>query len=175
MAVRLISNFRTVVASLEKSLPTQVMRACHEVRNEWLNVLSGARSGRYYRIPGTHRKRRSGAAGRVRAQAPTGGWQEGMATEIGAASLLATAGRAGFYRASAPGEAPAQRLGDLRQSIRIQPRIEPGRIQARVGSLLEYAVYLEYGTETMQPRPHLRIAYERARPRIDAIFREGLI
>ncbi|HUW57736.1 MAG TPA: HK97-gp10 family putative phage morphogenesis protein [Planctomycetota bacterium] len=135
MAVRLISNFRTVVAKVEKSLPTQVMRACHEVRNEWLNVLSGARSGRTYRVPGTRRT----------------------------------------YTASAPGEAPAQRLGDLRRSIRVQPRIEPGRVQARVGSDLEYAVYLEYGTRTMQPRPHLRIAYERARPRIEAIFREGPI
>ena len=175
MAVKLISNFLSVKKKVGEAVPPRVMRACHEVRNEWLSVLSGARSGRFYRIPGTTRKRRSGAAGRVRAQAPKGGWGEGAETQTGAASLLATAGRGGFYRASAPGEAPAQRLGDLRRSLRVQPRIEPGRVQARVGSDLEYAVYLEYGTETMQPRPHLRIAYQRALPAIRAIFREPLL
>jgi len=135
MGVRLISNFRTFVGKVDKTLPTQVMRACHAVREEWLDVLSGNRGGRTYRVPGTRRT----------------------------------------YTASAPGEAPASRLGDLRRSIRVQPRIEPGRIQARVGSPLEYAAHLEYGTRRMAPRPHLRTAYERARPRIEEIFREGLI
>jgi len=175
MGMRLISNFAQVTREIEKSLPKQCIRACHAVRNEWLEGLSGGRTGRFYRIPGTHRKRRSGAARRVRAQAPRGGWTEGAATQTGAASLLATAGRGGFYRASAPGEAPARRLGDLARTIRVQPRIEPGRVQARVGTELEYAVYLEYGTESMEPRPSLKPALDRARPEIKRIFGEGLI
>ena len=135
MGFRLISNFAQVVNAAEKSLPKQCLRACHEVRNEWVRSLTGARSGRQYRIPGTKR----------------------------------------FYTASAAGEAPAQRLADLRRSIRVMPRLEPGRVQARVGSPLEYALYLEWGTRYMDPRPSLRPALDRARPKIAAIFAEGLI
>ena len=143
MAVKLISNFLSVKKKVGEAVPPRVMRACHEVRNEWLSVLSGARSGRRYKVPATGKK--------------------------------GVRGSGTYYTASAPGEAPAQRLGDLRRSLRVQPRIEPGRVQARVGSELEYAVFLEYGTRTMQPRPHLSIAYERALPAIRAIFREPLL
>lgn len=80
-----------------------------------------------------------------------------------------------YYTASAPGEAPASRLGDFRRSIRVMPRVMPGRIYARVGSPLEHTPYLEYGTENMQPRPSLRPALDRARPAIKRIFSEGLI
>ena len=137
MGMRLISNFAQVTREIEKSLPKQVLRACHAVRNEWLEGLSGDRTGRQYQIPGTSR----------------------------------------FYTASAPGEAPAPRLGaaGLRGSIRVQPRIEPGRIYARVGTELEYAIYLEYGTENMEPRPSLKPALDRAKPAIKRIFDEGLI
>jgi len=137
MAMRLISNFVQVTRELEKSLPKQCLRACHAVRNEWVEGLSGQRSGRRYRVPGTSQ----------------------------------------FYTASAPGEAPAPRLGShgLRGSIRVQPRIELGRVQARVGTALPYAVYLEYGTENMQPRPSLKPALRRAKPAIKRIFDEGPI
>jgi len=55
------------------------------------------------------------------------------------------------------------------------PRIGAGRVEARVGSPLECAIYLEYGTRNMQPRPSLRPALNRARPEIKTIFSEGLI
>lgn len=137
MGMRLVSNFIQVTREIEKSLPKQVLRACHAVRNEWVEGLSGDRTGRRYRVPGTSR----------------------------------------FYTASAPGEAPAPRLGaaGLRGSIRVQPRIQGGRVQARVGTGREYAVYLEYGTEKMEPRPSLKPALDRARPAIRRIFGEGLI
>ena len=135
MGFRLISNFAQVVNAAEKSLPKQCLRACHEVRNEWVRSLTGTRSGRQYRIPGTKR----------------------------------------FYTASAAGEAPAQRLADLRRSIRVMPRFEFGKAQARVGSMLDYALYLEYGTENMSPRPSLGPAKDRAMPKVLSIFAEGLI
>ena len=135
MSFRLISNFAQVTGAIEKSLPKQCLRACHEVRNEWVRSLTGTRSGRQYRIPGTKR----------------------------------------FYTASAAGEAPARRMGDLARSIRVMPRFELGLIQARVGSDLDYAFYTEYGTKTMSPRPHLRPAKDRAMPAIRRIFSEGLI
>lgn len=134
MAVRLISNFAQIGAKFEKTMPKQVLRACHAVRNEWVQGLTGTRTGRQYRIPGTRK----------------------------------------FYTASAPGEAPARRLGDLARTIRVAPRVLPGLVQARVGTDMEHGLYLEYGTENMEPRPSLRPALERARPKIRAIFGEGL-
>lgn len=145
MAVRLISNFKQVTGAITKRLPQQCLRACHEVRNEWVRILAGARSGRRYKVPGT------GTPG-VR-------------------------GSGTYYTASAPGEAPAPRLGSagLRGSIRVMPRFEFGKAQARVGTELEYAIYLEYGTRYMDPRPSLGPALDKARPAIDRIFSERLI
>ncbi len=143
MGMKLISNFRQVVAAVEKTLPKQVLRACHAVRNEWVKGLTGTRSGRRYRVPNTGQK--------------------------------GVPGTGTYYTASAPGEAPARRLGDAVRSIRVMPRIAPGRIQARVGSPLDHLVFLEYGTVKMEARPSLKPALDRARPAIDRIFSEGLI
>lgn len=59
------------------------------------------------------------------------------------------------YTASAPGEAPATRLGDLRTSYRFLVRDNEGL----VGSPLHYAYKLEKGTRKMAPRPHLKRAF----------------
>lgn len=66
------------------------------------------------------------------------------------------------YQASAPGEAPATRTGDLRKSygFRIQPYL------AEIGSPLDYALFLEKGTRNMAPRPHLAPAYRNSMTRI---------
>ncbi|NPV72079.1 MAG: HK97 gp10 family phage protein [Firmicutes bacterium] len=77
-----------------------------------------------------------------------------------------------WYTASAPGEPPAQRTGRLRSSIR-------SRLLARrflwyigeVGTDVEYASHLEFGTSRMEPRPFLRPAYERSRAAIREILR----
>ena len=135
MGFRLISNFAQVVNAAEKSLPKQCLRACHEVRNEWVRGLTGARSGRQYYIPGTRTK----------------------------------------YTASAPGEAPARATARHAQSIRVMPRFEFGKAQARVGSPLITFLYQEYGTENMEPRPSLGPAKDRAMPKVLSIFAEGLI
>ena len=155
MGFRLISNFVQVTNAIEKSLPKQCLRACHEVRNEWVRSLTGARHGRLYRMPNS--KAPTFTAKRYRAARR----KDRMVT--------------GYYRASAAGEAPARRVGDLVRSIRVMPRFEPRRIQARVGSTLDYALYLEYGTENMSPRPSLGPAKDRAMPKVLSIFAEGLI
>lgn len=59
------------------------------------------------------------------------------------------------YQASAPGEAPASRLGDLRTSYRFLVR----KNEVLVGTPLHYAVPLEKGSRKMAPRPHLKKAY----------------
>lgn len=145
MGVRLISNFAQVEARIAGQIPPAVFHASHELRNEWVRVLSGSRSGRRYRIPGTGK--------------------EGVR------------GTGTYYTASAPGEAPASRFGGgrgLRGSIRIMPRVTRRSVQCRVGTDLEYAVYLEFGTRHMQARRHLGLAYDRAKGRMLQRLKEGL-
>lgn len=61
--------------------------------------------------------------------------------------------------ASAPGEPPAPDTGALRGSIAVAWQ-DDGTV--RVGSGLEYAPMLEYGTATIEPRPHARPAKDLA-------------
>lgn len=54
------------------------------------------------------------------------------------------------HRASAPGESPANDTGTLINSIYYKQNT---KLQATIGSRLNYAYYLEYGTFKMKPRP----------------------
>lgn len=60
------------------------------------------------------------------------------------------------HQASAPGEAPANDTGRLVNSIRTDYDLP--QLVGRVVASTEYAAYLEYGTENMEPRPYMRPA-----------------
>jgi HK97 gp10 family phage protein len=64
------------------------------------------------------------------------------------------------HQASAPGEAPATDSGQLVSSI----YWEQDGTTAYVGSPLMKAVYLEFGTRKMEPRPFLFPSLEEERP-----------
>ncbi|BDP42923.1 hypothetical protein DAETH_28920 [Deinococcus aetherius] len=64
------------------------------------------------------------------------------------------------HTASAPGDPPAVDTGRLRQSI-VALKIAPGRW--RVGTNVEYAFWLEFGTRRIAPRPFMRPAAEKVR------------
>lgn len=135
MAIQFAENLAAIVAHLELEAKRKVLMARNELRNEWLSVLSGSRSGRTYRIPGTRRT----------------------------------------YTASAPGEAPAVRFGDLRRSIKITEPVKDGNdIKCYVGSDLIKALHLELGTRKMRPRPHFRVAVENSADARRAIMNEPL-
>lgn len=104
----------------------RMIKAVNIARNETLKTLSGNRSGRTYKVPGTQRT----------------------------------------YTASAPGEAPAQATGELRQSVKISVDIEGAEIIGKVGTDLPYAPCLEYGTKKMAARPWLRPSLEKSEPEI---------
>lgn len=55
---------------------------------------------------------------------------------------------------SKPGEPPHADTTRLRKSI--EQEIDEGRLVARVGTNVEYAAHLEFGTSKMAPRPFLR-------------------
>jgi len=67
------------------------------------------------------------------------------------------------HRASAPGQAPATDTGALVRSIQADIR---GR-SAEVSANVDYAVYLEFGTQDMEPRPFMFPALEKERPAWD--------
>lgn len=68
------------------------------------------------------------------------------------------------HKASAPGEAPATDTGRLANSI--QADIQ-GK-QATVFTNTEYAPWLEFGTQDMEPRPFMFPAMEQERPKWEA-------
>lgn len=68
------------------------------------------------------------------------------------------------HRASAPGHPPAPDTGTLRNSIDITT-LDQG-FAAEIGTGIEYARYLEFGTDRMRPRPFLRPSYKKHRKRI---------
>lgn len=65
------------------------------------------------------------------------------------------------HQASAPGQAPQTDTGALASSIQHTRRDMTGWVFSR----LEYAVYLEFGTQSMMARPYFHPAIERERPR----------
>ena len=67
-------------------------------------------------------------------------------------------GREYAHTASAPGDAPNTDTGALVKSIAVEPQ-QP-ELEMFIGSGLEYAPYLEYGTKRMQPRPWLQPALD---------------
>lgn len=79
--------------------------------------------------------------------------------------------RAGrIHVASAPFEPPATDLGRLWQSYAVTRLVKSPRHYVEVGSHVEYAPYLEFGTHHMLPRPHLRPAASRTAVKIPGIL-----
>lgn len=73
-----------------------------------------------------------------------------------------------IHRASAPGEAPATDTGALVSSTYFT---KVDAMTSAIGSRLEYAFHLEFGTLKMEPRPSWVPAAERAAPRLDKRLR----
>lgn len=74
------------------------------------------------------------------------------------------------YTSSAPGEPPAQQLGDLRKSIKSGVEGEGKTIVGFVGTELEKGPMLEYGTRNMAARPWLRPSFEKTVEEIKKIL-----
>jgi len=69
------------------------------------------------------------------------------------------------HQASAPGEAPATDTGTLVNSIFFE---QTNKLQVKIGSRLDYAYYLEYGTMMMKARPSWVHAVVDARKSLNA-------
>lgn len=133
-------------------------RALNELRNAELEVLRGPRGGKVYKKPGTYGKPNK------RTRKLMGDYGHKL--------------RDGqLYTASAPGEPPAKRNGDLRLhwNGEVKGGVASGggtSITVELESQEHYAGYLEDGTSKMEPRPFAKKIKEKAAPGIDRIFSE---
>ena len=92
--------------------------------------------------------------------------QVGMAAG-GGGRIYIRRGRA--HQASSPGNMPARDLGALSASL--QTELVPGKAKGYYYTVMDYGVYLEYGTSKMAPRPFMTPSAERARPNFISKFR----
>lgn len=80
------------------------------------------------------------------------------------------------YTASAPGEPPARRTGNLRLNWNGTVESSSTGLGLRVTAVLEsqerYSTYLENGTRRMAPRPFKQPISEKAMPEIERIYHE---
>lgn len=143
----------TVSTQVKSQMEGRSYRAANEMRNAALNVLRGQRSGRRYKVPGTHRRQRDKATGKMR--------------------------RGRYYTASAPGEPPAMRTGAFRLSWQPTALVVYGSYISRIESDLRtdnegYTLgeILEDGTGRMAPRPYQDQILEQAEPKILKIYSE---
>ena len=81
----------------------------------------------------------------------------GGAEQLRAAALRSMGPAGGGGRPSAPARPPARRSGRLAESIFVQARSDG--LRAEVGSALDYARHLEFGTRRMAARPWLLPAF----------------
>ncbi len=83
----------------------------------------------------------------------------------------------GTYTASAPGEPPARRTGNLRLNWNGRVDVEGSQngnmvVKMQLESGTEYAKYLEGGTSRMAARPFVQPIAEKADPEIKKIYSE---
>ena len=151
--------FTAAVADAKEQIKSQMKgrsyRAANELRNASLQVLRGQRHGRRYKVPGTYRRQRDKATGKMK--------------------------KGRYYTASAPGEPPAARTNTLRISWKPSARYSDAfgeywsRIQSDVrteNGRHNLAKILENGTSRMAPRPLHDPIVEKALPKIKRIYSE---
>lgn len=148
-----------VTSGIRQQMESRSYQAANELRNSALIVLRGQRSGRVYKVPGTYGKRQSKATKQLMPE---------YGKKLRGGQL---------YRASAPGEPPANRLGHFRLSWQPEAHVAYGSYISRISSDVRtddgrhiLGEILEEGTSRMAPRPHHDRILEHAEPKIYRIY-----
>lgn len=149
---RATNRTQEVIEQVERGSKANLTAAAMIWHAGVLRELRGNRSGKTYFVPGT---------GGVSKQPVTVNVTSPR-YKISSYTRMQNKRNGVKYKASAPGEAPASRTGDLRTSYIYRVRNN----YAEVGTPLKYAIALEKGTRKMAPRPHLGRAYVVNRQRI---------
>lgn len=147
-----------LVAQAGQEVKSRGMRTANELRTASNHVLSGQRHGRRYKVPGTYKRQRDSATGKMRN------------------------GR--YYTASAPGEPPAVRTGVFRMGWKQRSYAEDlGGGECNVRGIIEndqkagshlLGEILEQGRKDgrMAPRPYKQRVVDRAMPKVLRIYNE---
>jgi len=147
-----------VVRTVNREAASRGVRVVDVLRTAELQVLKGQRHGRVYKVPGTHGEKIS-----QQTRALLGDYGHKLKGGV-------------LYRASAPGEPPAFRTGNLRLHWEGDVKTRPGsrgcvEITAVLESQEKYAADLEYGIG-MAPRPFVGPIMKKAEPEIKRILGE---
>lgn len=139
--------------SIQHQMERRSVLASNELRNASQLILRGQRSGRRYKVPGTYKRQRDKATGKMKN------------------------GR--YYTASAPGEPPAVRTGAFRMGWQSTSRVVFGSYISRIENEVmtdngQYTLgeLLEEGTPEgqMAPRPYQDKILEKAKGPILKIY-----
>jgi HK97 gp10 family phage protein len=102
-----------------------------------------------------------------------GGFVLETAVKISMSAASHTGRQYGKHKASAPGETPAVDTGVLVNSIETQLASSSATdAWAEVGTGVEYAEFLEFGTSKMAARPFMRPGYDNNVAKIEATVRD---
>ena len=143
-----------LTATVNRKVASRGARTITALRSAELRVLYGQRNGRRYLVPDTGRTDKK-TGKRIR-------------------------GSGKYYTASAPGEPPARRTGNLRLRWSGDLKTEhTGQNEIKLTAILEsdtkYAGFLENGTSKMLPRPFVQKILNEAEPDVEKIFREPYV
>ncbi len=146
------------VAEINRKVISRGMRAVNALQTAEKEVLSKQGTGRIYKKPGTYGKRPTKATRKL----------------LGDYGHKLKGGQ--LYRASAPGEAPARRTGNLRLHWNGEIKSERSSGGVAILAVLEsgerYAAALENGTPKMAARPFMEKIKAEAMPEIQKIYSE---
>ena len=159
------SMVKEVNEKITQGMKARAYSAANELRNSSQTILRGQRSGREYIIPGTGRMKyykRGSKDGKHKAGTATITYRR--------------------YRASAPGEPPANRLGGFREGWQTKTESTGSGDSLSVKAMIENSVrtengkyllgeILEDGTGKMAPRPYKEKILADAKPRIIKIYK----
>lgn len=156
------ASLKTIVSEQVDNINRKVLsrgtRAVNAIQDAEREVLQGARSGRVYKRPGTYGHTPSKATKKL----------------LGEYGHKLRGGQ--LYRASAPGEAPARRTGNLRLhwngDVKTEKISENSvSITVELESQEPYAYNLEVG-KGMAPRPFVERIKKKAEQEIKKIYEE---
>lgn len=149
------ARLKTLGAEAHKQFSRVVKEAAHGVQaHAKVAIRSGPKTGRIYEL---------------------GESEVSFVTKAGkSVAFTARKGKkAKQHQASAPGEAPANEVGNLAAGIRAR---RTGKLSAEVTVAAEYGATLEFGSADgrIAPRPFLGPAVEHVRPQFEDDVREAL-
>lgn len=139
------------VKEINRQVASRGTRVVNVLRNAELEVLRGQRSGNVYKVPETGR------------------------TDPNTGKRIRGSGV--YYTASAPGEPPARRTGNLHLRWIEETAVSNSSgngvtVTARLESGVPYAGYLENGTSRIEPRPFIQPIIDKAMPEVEKILNE---